>query len=87
MSQSDYGMVEFNAKTITGAQVANISDTITNNNDRWEFGGPSHDMSLLVSTSNRAFCTDCYYLIEVTSESSASVLLILHTTSSPIPMR
>lgn len=87
VSQSDYGQVEFNAKTITNDQVASISQTIANVNGRWEFGGPTHNASLLVQDSSEYFCVNCYYLIEVTSASSASFILVLHSTTSPIPMR
>jgi hypothetical protein len=87
VAQSDYGQVGFNAKTITQDQVVNISSTIAGVNGRWEFGGPSHDASLLVLDSSQYFCTDCYYLIEVTSASSAAFIIVLHSINSPIPMR
>lgn len=87
VSQSDYGQVEFNAKSITSDQVANISSTIARINGRWEFGGPSHDASLLVPSTNQYFCVDCYYLIEVTSQSSAAFIIVLHSLNSAIPMR
>lgn len=87
VAQFDYGMVEFNAKTISNDQAANITATIEKINGRWEFGGPSHDASLFVSTDNQYFCTECYYLIEVTSDSSAAFIVVLHSVSSPIPLR
>jgi hypothetical protein len=81
---AEYGMVEFNAQTTTN--ITNISDLIRNTRT-WEFGGPSHDASLVVSNSSSYFCVECYYLIEVKSEDAASTVLVLHSVTSPVTLR
>jgi hypothetical protein len=84
VSMSEYGMVEFNAKTLQ--EVGNMSKLLKNVG-HFEFGGPSHDASLVVQSNSSDFCVNCYYLIEVSSEDAASTVLVLHYLSSPVTLR
>lgn len=87
VSMAEYGQVEFNAKTLRIDEISNISEVIKNLNGRYEFGGPSYSASLIVANGTPHFCANCYYLIEVSSESPASTFIILHSMSSPIAIR
>jgi hypothetical protein len=84
---SEFGEVEFNAKTIKPNEVGRISDVIKNLNGRFEFGGPSYTASLVVASGTPHFCGNCYYLIEVSSDAPASCLVVLHSISSPVAIR
>lgn len=83
---ADYGMVEFNGKHLPkNTSMDNLTGLIAD--ARWEFGGPSHDRSMFVSSNDSRFCVECYYLIEMTSEAAASVGVVVHSQLSPIVMR
>jgi hypothetical protein len=83
----EHGYVEFRARALTDIKLSNISQVIAKSTGDWDFGEANHDLSLTISNTDRYFCTNCYYLIEVTAETPAALSLLLHSKSSPVPLK
>lgn len=80
---AEYGQVLLKAKALK--QLGNVSEVIKKG--RYEFVSNLEGSNLLISPSDRYFCTDCYYLISVSSSEPATTSILAHTLSTPISIR
>lgn len=83
VSMSEYGQVQIKAKSLK--QLTDVSEVIKNN--RYEFGGAVQGGALLIPSSSPYFCTNCYFLFEISTVEAASTSLIVHSLQTPVSLR
>lgn len=84
---TDYGTVQLRAKKLPNNILMSIDSYIANMNDVWDETNIATQSSLLVNYFAHSACSECYFLIEASSDSPASVSLLLHRLYSSVMIK
>lgn len=83
----NYGDVAFQAFTFSEFEFSSIDELLNKADKNYTFGGFAYDGSLKIQNQYKQFCSNCYYLIAVNSQTSTDVTLVAHALSSAVPIR
>lgn len=86
ITMGESGALNYKARIIPESAVANIADYITKLEGPWQFSEVNRQQSLLIDPKDGG-CTNCYYLIRVSSDTVAAAIMVVHSISSPIVLR
>lgn len=82
---AEHGKLRLRAHPIL--QSLSTMNQLPNTTSTFEFSDNPNSSSLTIGVSDHNFCSNCYYLIEITADRPSKATVVLHSVKSAVTLK